>query len=411
MLFNFAFVLSHVSRIMRLVLLLVCQTGVVLRIQAQTPSECATSNTNRPPENSDITVDCGAEIMKLTIYLCPIYQELYNESLMVLNNNFNNGDCFGVADFDANPPVLNFSIPINQSSLSSCGNDFKIINQVGTGVFAAFSNVQFVNISGSVTSVDPSAGMITYRPTLLYKFSCFYPMQYLLNNTELGVAGLNVAITDNNGSFISTLSLKLFADDGFITPLIIPPTGIQLKTKIYVAVIATNLTDRFNVLLDRCYATTSPDPNYEFYYDLFIGCDIDGQTEVLNNGDAQVARFSIEAFRFVEHSNRTVSTFYLHCVTRLCEVSTCDSLKPNCSPNTARRRRRETENTPANATVTSPAILVAKKSTDFQTNAAPYSSAESRYSDPMVAVIVCIVVLSVLFTGLAAYFVYFIKCR
>ncbi|XP_077579017.1 zona pellucida-like domain-containing protein 1 [Stigmatopora nigra] len=398
-----------IYRITRLVLLLVCQAVIILRIQAQTPAQCAGGDTNRPPENSDISVECGTEFMKLTIYLCPIYQELYNESLMVLNNNFNNPNCFGVADFDANPPVLNFSSPINQSSVSSCGNDFQIIDQVGTGDFNDYSRVQFVNISGSVVSVDPSAGMITYRPQLLYKFSCLYPMQYILNNTELGVTGVNIAITDNNGSFISTLSLELFGDDGFNTPLNIPTTGIQLKTKIYVAVIATNLTDRFNVLLDRCYATTSPDPNYESYYDLFIGCDLDIQTEVLLNGEAQEAHFSFEAFRFVEHKNMTISTFYLHCVTRLCEVSSCSALKPDCSLST--RKKREAENIPTNATVTSMAIMVAKKSADFQTNAATYSSPETRYSDPVVAVIVCIVILAVLFTGLAAYFVHYIRRR
>lgn len=61
------------------------------------------------------------------------------------------------------------------------------INQAGTGQFADFSNVQYVNISGVVNSVDPSSGMITYSPQVLYKFSCLYPMQYLLNNTELAV--------------------------------------------------------------------------------------------------------------------------------------------------------------------------------------------------------------------------------
>lgn len=68
-----------------------------------------------------------------------------------------------------------------------CFSFQQISNQVGSGDFSDFSNVQYVNISGTVTSVDPSAGMITYRPQILYKFSCLYPMQYLLNNTELGV--------------------------------------------------------------------------------------------------------------------------------------------------------------------------------------------------------------------------------
>ncbi|XP_061917814.1 zona pellucida-like domain-containing protein 1 [Entelurus aequoreus] len=391
--YSSSFFSADLSRVTRLVLL-VCQLGLILRTEAQIPAECITSPTNRPPENSDITVVCGTEHMDLSIYLCPVYQELYNESQMVLNNEYTKNECFGEADWTADPPVLKFSFPINESSLTLCGNDFNIINQVGTGAFADFSNVQFVNISGEVTSIDPSSGMITYRSQLYYKFSCLYPMQYLLNNTQLGVSGVNLAIQDNNGSFISTLNLQLYDDDQYQNPLTIPPTGLQLKTKIYVAVTATNLTDRFNVLLDRCYATTSPYPDFDAYYDLFIGCTRDAQTKVELNGESQEARFSFEAFRFLEHKNLTVSTFYLHCVTRLCEVSTCSVLLPECGAQGRRRRREADDDDVANATVTSPVIVVAKQGTgDFQTNAALQGSSETRYSNPVVGVIVCIVAL------------------
>lgn len=64
---------------------------------------------------------------------------------------------------------------------------FQVTSQTGSGIFADYSNVQYVNISGMVNSIDPSAGAITYRPQILYKFSCNYPMQYLLNNTQIGV--------------------------------------------------------------------------------------------------------------------------------------------------------------------------------------------------------------------------------
>ncbi|KAM9852892.1 zona pellucida-like domain-containing protein 1 [Aulostomus maculatus] len=385
--------------------LLVCQLGLILRTEAQIPSACIASSTNRPPENSDITVLCGTEHMALSIYLCPVYQALYNESLMVLNNQVEVSQCYGTADWSADPPVLRFMFPMNESSTSFCDNNFKIINQVGSGEFADFSNVQFVNISGIVTSIDPSAGMITYRPQILYKFSCLYPMQYLLNNTQLSVSGVSLAIRDNNGSFISTLSMQLYKDEQYQEILMIPETGLQLKTKIYVAVQATNLTDRFNILLDRCYATTSPNPMLNTGYDLFVGCTRDAQTKVELNGVSQRAHFSFEAFRFVEHKNLSVSTFYLHCVTRLCEVSTCSTLMPDCN-NPQSRRRRETSKTQGlseNATVTSTAIFVGKRTTG--------QSAESNYSSPVVAVIVCIVILTILFVAMAVYITLYIKRR
>ncbi|CAK6963543.1 zona pellucida-like domain-containing protein 1 [Scomber scombrus] len=380
--------------------ILVCQLGLILRTEAQIPDACITSDTNRDPENSDITVVCGTEHMDLSIYICPVYQALYNESLMVLNNQFNKPECFGTPDWSVNPPVLRFSFPINGSSNSVCENNFKIITQVGTGVFSDFSNVQFVNISGSITSIDPSAGVITYRPEILYKFSCLYPMQYLLNNTQLGVSGVSLAIRDNNGSFVSTLSMQLYQDQDYLEMMTVPPTGLNLKTKIYVAVKATNLTERFNVLLDRCYATTSPYPTLNTYYDLFVGCTRDAQTKVDLNGASQKAHFSFEAFRFVEHKNLTVSTFYLHCVTRLCEVSTCSTLMPDCSSSQS-RRKREALDVLANATVSSPAIVVGKQSTGLPS--------ESSYSSPVVAVIVCIVVLTILLVAMAVYFVLYIR--
>ncbi|KAM3616052.1 uncharacterized protein V6R79_011421 [Siganus canaliculatus] len=407
---SFVGLFSHRLRLNRVVLaVLVCQLGLILRTKAQIPLSCITSPTNRAPENEDITVKCGTEYMDLSIFLCPMYQAQYNETLMVLNNE-NKPECFGTADFSVDPPVLKFRFHLNESSSSSCNNNFKIIDQVGTGVFSDFSKVQYVNISGTVNSIDPSAGMITYRPQILYKFSCLYPMQYLLNNTQLSVSGASLAIRDNNGSFISTLSMQLYKDELYQEILVIPETGLNLKTKIYVAVHATNLTERFNVLLDRCYATTQPDPLLRTFYDLFVGCTRDGQTKVELNGLSQKAYFSFEAFRFVEHKNQTVSTFYLHCVTRLCEVSSCSSLMPNCSI-TVPRRRREVHKESFNATVSSPVIVVGKQSAgEAQTLSASYDvSSDSSYSSPVVAVIICIIILAILLVSMAAYFVLYIR--
>ncbi|XP_006801646.1 zona pellucida-like domain-containing protein 1 [Neolamprologus brichardi] len=373
-------------RTMKLLLLLF-QLGLILRADAQIPDACALSPTNRAPENSDISVTCGTENMDLSIYLCPIYNAFYNESLMVINNQITNPRCYGTADFIAVPPRLKFSFPINTTSLSFCNNNFEITTQVGTGQFSDFSNVQFVNISGTVTSIDPAAGTITYRPQILYKFSCKYPMQYLLNNTNLAVSGVTLAIKDNNGTFISTLSIQLYRDQQYQQLLTIPETGLDLKTKIYVSVKATNLTKKFNVLLDRCFATTSPYPTQSTSYDLFVGCTRDAQTVVEQNGVSHTANFNFEAFRFVEHKNRTVSAFYLHCATRLCEASTCSTLLPNCGTS-QNRKIREVETVSSNATITSPIIVVGNQKTGVNNGGS--------YNGPLVAVIMCFAIFSAL---------------
>lgn len=58
---------------------------------------------------------------------------------------------------------------------------------MGTGVFADFSTVQHINISGMICSEDPTTGAITYHQEVMYAFSCRYPLQYLVNNTQMSV--------------------------------------------------------------------------------------------------------------------------------------------------------------------------------------------------------------------------------
>ncbi|XP_028825762.1 zona pellucida-like domain-containing protein 1 [Denticeps clupeoides] len=374
--------------------------------QNSTATLCSTQSSYRPPSNSDIMVTCGTDRMDLSILLCPVYYGGYNESLMALNAKFTTPECRGTPDVVTNPPVLKFSFPINEKFLSMCGNSLKISSDVGTGPFSDYSNVQSVNISGIISSLDPSVGTITYRQEILYQFSCRYPLQYLINNTEVSVSGVSLAVKDNNGSFISTLSMSLYSDAAYTQPLLVPKTGLKLKTRIFVEVRASNLTDKFNVLLDRCYASTSPFPANSTYYDLFVGCTKDGQTVVPLNGIAQRAQFSFEAFRFVEHKNLTVSTFYLHCVTRLCENSSCASMLPKCNT-TARRRRDVSPDTPIMATVSSGPIMTKVENGD-PTEATTQTHSSQAETD-LVGVAVTTGVLCMFCIGMAAFIVFLVK--
>ncbi|XP_031651542.1 zona pellucida-like domain-containing protein 1 [Oncorhynchus kisutch] len=85
-------------------------------------------------------------------------------------------------------------------------------------------------------------------------------------------SGVSLAVRENSGSFISALSMWLYSDTDYTQKLIVPENGINLKTRIFVGVKATNQTERFHILLDRCYTATSPIPNNSTYYDLFVGC-------------------------------------------------------------------------------------------------------------------------------------------
>ncbi|XP_051971620.1 zona pellucida-like domain-containing protein 1 [Xyrauchen texanus] len=322
-----------------------------------TSSDCGLEY--RRPEYTDISVECGTEYIGLTIKFCPVLYSGYNESLLTLNNIINNPTCQATLDVTASLPVARFRFPLNMNN--ACGSNFVTIRSIGTGTFSDFSNIETVNISGVVQSNDITTGTVTYSAELKYFYSCAYPLEYLLNNTQIDVSGSSIAVKDNNGSFISTFNLQLFNDINYTQPLIMPFLGIELRTNVFVQVEATNLTAQYYVLLDRCYASISHTPTTTSYFNLYVPCTRVRLTKMLVNGEMQHARFSFPAFRFTEQQNETVSTYYLHCITRLCEKTSC-SIFTQCE----KRRRRDVVplTTPApngvtdTTTITSPAIII-----------------------------------------------------
>ncbi|XP_049580883.1 zona pellucida-like domain-containing protein 1 [Syngnathus scovelli] len=304
----------------------------------------------RRPEYTDIAVVCGTSAIDLAIQICPVVYTGYNESLLILNHVIGNSECQGSLDETVTPPVVRFNFPIREGN--ACGSNFLTTSAPGTGLFSDFSNIQRVNVSGAVRSSDPTVGTITYNAELKYFYSCAYPLEYLLNNTQVDVSSASIALKDNNGSFISTLSMTLFQDENYTSPLIMPQEGVELRKKIYVEVVASNLTSQYFVLLDRCYASVSPHPTNSTFFNLFVPCSIAELTTILENGESQKARFHFSAFRFIEQQNETISTYYLHCVTRLCEQSTCSSFK-QCN----NRRRRNAETTVVQQSIDEPSLL------------------------------------------------------
>nr|AXL14376.1 zona pellucida-like domain-containing protein 1 [Sparus aurata] len=314
----------------------------------------------RRPEPTDISVVCGTSAINLAIQVCPVIYTGYNKSLLILNRIFDDEDCRGTLDTSVTPPVVRFTFPIREGN--ACGSNFLTTSAPGTGIFSDFSNIQTVNVSGVIRSFDPTIGTITYNAELKYYYSCAYPLEYLINNTQVDVSSSSIALKDNNGSFISTLSMSLYQDINYTKPLTMPRLGLELRTDIYVQVVASNLTSQYLVLLDRCYASVNPQPTNSTFFNLFVSCSIDQLTTMLENGDSQKARFHFPAFRFIEQQNETVSTYYLHCITRLCEKSTCSTFK-QCSN---RRKRSTLDSTSLSTdqtyTISSPEIITKTES-------------------------------------------------
>ncbi|KAM6933300.1 zona pellucida-like domain-containing protein 1 [Xenentodon cancila] len=268
---------------------------------------------------TDIAVPCGASAIDLDIQLCPVIYSGCSKSLLILNGSQGNVACDGTLNASVVPPVVRFSFPIGEGNASR--SNLLTSSSQGTGVFTDFSDIHSGNISGVVQSSDPTMGTITYNAELKCFYSCTYPLEYLINNTQVDVSSSSIALKDNNGSFISTLSMALYKDINYTTPLVIPPVGIELRTNVYVQVVC-------------------------------VQCSKDQLTTMLENRDSQRARFYFPAFRFIEQQNETISTYYLHCITRLCESGTCSTFK-QCSM----KRRRIVETTMAQESITEPSVL------------------------------------------------------
>ncbi|NXJ14620.1 ZPLD1 protein, partial [Odontophorus gujanensis] len=347
---------------MEQVWLLLLLTIKVLSVTAQFNGyNCDANLHSRFPAERDINVFCGVQTITMKINFCTVLFSGYSETDLALNGKHGDAHCRGFINNNTFPAVVIFII--NLSTLESCGNTLVVSSARGVNAYGNISVVQIGNVSGYIDTPDPPT-IISYLPGLLYKFSCSYPLEYLVNNTQLASSSAAISVRENNGTFISTLNLLLYNDSTYSQQLLIPSTGLPLKTKIYAAVRATNLDGRWNVLMDYCYTTPSGNPSDDLRYDLFfrqVLCDKDPQTTIIENGKSQMGRFSFEVFRFVKHKNQKMSTVFLHCVTKLCRADDCPFLVPICSHRERRDAGSRTtwspQSTSGNAVITAGPII------------------------------------------------------
>ncbi|XP_032366918.1 zona pellucida-like domain-containing protein 1 [Etheostoma spectabile] len=316
----------------------ICLPLLVVLVQPALSLYNCSSRYDRNPVNSDMSIECGASMITVTINLCTVQWAGFFSTDLALNGKHNTSECKGSSDTNANPPVIHYQLPVNQSQDNPCRQSLQIVNEAPdpTGPFSSFSSIQSVIITGFIDTIRSDQGVISYSTDLYYHFSCRYPLEYLLNNTQIVASSVSVATTDNNGTFIDTLKMSVFNDSNYGFPLVVPSTGLELQTKIYVEVKAVNLTGNFYVLLDQCFATPSPyNMSQNEQHNFFAGCSVEEKTSVTRNGVSTVARFNFEAFRFVQHRNLAKSSIYLHCMLRFCEPSKCKELLSTCN-----RRKR-----------------------------------------------------------------------
>ncbi|XP_035536411.1 zona pellucida-like domain-containing protein 1 [Morone saxatilis] len=354
--------------------LYLCLPLLVVLLQ---PALClynCSSEYKRTPDNSDLAVECGTSMITLEINLCTAQWAGFNSTDLALNGNHNTTMCLGDVDNSVNPPVIRYQLHVNNSQNNPCRQSLQIVDEAPdpAGPFSSFLTIQSVIITGYIDTPRADQGLISYSTDLYYHFSCRYPLEYLINNTQIVASSVSVATSDNNGTFIDTLKMGVFNDTDFSYPLVVPSTGLELRTRVYVEVKAVNLTGNFHVLLDHCFGTpTAYNTSHSEQHNFFTGCSVDERTSVTSNGLSKTARFNFEAFRFVQHRDQAKSSIYLHCIMRLCEPSKCQELLSACNN---RRKRSLTpfgEETTDSATVSVGPLYTASEDRPY---AAAYSN-------------------------------------
>ncbi|XP_071373884.1 zona pellucida-like domain-containing protein 1 [Centroberyx affinis] len=319
--------------------LYLCLPLVAVLLQPALSVYNCSSDFQRIPDNTDLMVDCGTSMITLEINLCTAQWAGFDPTGLALNGEHNKTECQGSLDTSVDPPIIRYQLPVNHSLENPCRQSLQIVDEVpdSSGPFSAFSSIQSVIITGYIDTPSSDQGVISYSTDLYYHFSCRYPLEYLVNNTQIVASSVSVATSDNNGTFIDTLKMSVYNDTNYGHPLVLPPTGLELRTRVYVEVKAINLTGNFHVLLDHCFATPSAyNMSNSEQHNFFTGCAVDPRTSVTSNGLSKIAQFNFEAFRFVEHRNQDKSSIYLHCILRLCEPTKCQELLNACS----NRRKR-----------------------------------------------------------------------
>uniref|UniRef100_A0A3Q3WLP3 ZP domain-containing protein n=1 Tax=Mola mola TaxID=94237 RepID=A0A3Q3WLP3_MOLML len=257
----------------------------------QRKSVCSNATLEGYNYNSDLMVDCGTTVITLEINMCTAQWAGFNTSDLALNGNHNTTACLGSIDTSVDP----------LTTFHFCQIMFTLIQIVDeapdpTGPFSSFLSIQSVIITGYIDTPRSEQGLISYSTDLYYHFSCRYPLEYLINNTQI-VAKVSM-------TFVEAWLLIVNCDS-----------------------LAQCLVPSFHVLLDHCFATpTAYNTSQTEQYNFFTGCSVEQKTSVTSNGFSTAAQFNFEAFRFVQHRDQSKSSIYVHCILRLCEPSKCQEL-------------------------------------------------------------------------------------
>ncbi|XP_030854082.1 ZP domain-containing protein [Strongylocentrotus purpuratus] len=172
--------------------------------------------------------------------------------------------------------------------------------------------------------------LITREHYLHIPVTCYLERTQVLEESFLPKGDLYVSGEEGYGEF--SLNLDRYTNSGFYQPA--KDSGeVMLGTPLYFGVRLTSVTN-LTLLIESCWATSSPDPRDDHRYDIIEnGCAVDSTTVIYNWASSTFKRFSIDAFTFIGGYDKV----YVHCSILICDNNDSGS---RCAQGCLARSRR-----------------------------------------------------------------------
>eukprot|EP00057_Strongylocentrotus_purpuratus_P023086 XP_011677560.1 PREDICTED: CUB and zona pellucida-like domain-containing protein 1 [Strongylocentrotus purpuratus] len=177
--------------------------------------------------------------------------------------------------------------------------------------------------------------LITREHYLQIPVTCYLERTQVLEESFLPEENLYVSEKKGYGDF--SLNLDRYTNSGFYQPT--NDSGeVTLGTPLYFGVRLTSVTN-LTLLIEACWATSSPDPGDDPRYDIIKnGCAVDSTTVIYNLASPTFKGFSIDAFTFIGDNDEV----YVHCSILICDDNDSGS---RCAQGCISRSRRSLKNT------------------------------------------------------------------
>ncbi|XP_063788830.1 uromodulin-like [Pseudophryne corroboree] len=247
---------------------------------------------------------CGNQEIKATFLQC----HLEKFKLNTKNVHLRDSSCTGFSDFNRTKIIAVLSVLKN----GVCGNEL-----VNNKTHIIYKNTIYLSMDSSLGGED----------IVSIDYSCVYPLDIQLSlATALQPFSSSVDVSvEGTGQLLATIAL--YKDSSYKAPYEGTQVLLTPKTTLYIGILLKSADNAYySVLMKNCYATPSKDSSTSAkYYLIRNSCPSkqDSTINVIENGNSQNGRFSVQLFQYVKDLN----VVYLHCDIHIC-YKTNETCKP-----------------------------------------------------------------------------------